>query len=161
MSATANSALVEVQRELAEFADDPLGFVMCAYPWGRGDLAGEAGPRTHQRKFLNDLGEHLRNPLTRYKPFRKAKSSGHGIGKTTEFAWITHWALSTFEDTKVILMAGTGDQLKTKTQPECAKWFRLGFNAEMFEVNVTSIKVLEPPHQLLRPSRLLASRRSR
>jgi hypothetical protein len=36
----------------------------------------------------------------------------------------------------VIVMAGTGDQLKTKTQPEVAKWFRLGANAEMFEVNV-------------------------
>jgi hypothetical protein len=98
-------------------------------------------------EFLRELGEHLRNPETHYKPFRKAKSSGHGIGKTTEFAWISHWALSTFEDTKVILMAGTGDQLKTKTQPECAKWFRLGANAEMFEVNVTSIKVLEAGHE--------------
>jgi len=146
MSAAAPSSLADVQRELAEFNDDPLGFVMCAYPWGEGELAGEVGPRSHQVKFLDELGAHLRNPETRYNPFRKAISSGHGIGKTAEISWLTHWGLSTFEDCKVILMAGTGDQLKTKTQPEVAKWFRLGANAELFEVNVTSIKVLEEGH---------------
>jgi hypothetical protein len=139
--------MADVQAELAEFVHDPLGFVMVAYPWGEGELVNEAGPRAHQRRFLTELGEHLQNPATRHTPFRKAISSGHGIGKTAEIAWITHWALSTFEDSKVILMAGTGDQLKTKTQPEVAKWFRLGANAELFEVNVQSIKVREPGHE--------------
>lgn len=139
--------LATIQEELAEYVHDPLGFVMCAYPWGEGDLIGEAGPREHQVRFLKELGDHLSNPETRYKPFRKAKSSGHGIGKSAEIAWITHWGLSTFEDCKVILMAGTGDQLKTKTQPEVSKWFRLGANHELFEVNVTSIKVLEEGHE--------------
>lgn len=147
MNVAEDSELAVVQRELAEFADDPLGFVMCAYPWGQGELADEAGPRTHQVRFLSQIGEHLRNPETRYKPFRKAISSGHGIGKSTELSWVSHWALSTFEDTKVIVMAGTGDQLKTKTQPEVAKWFRLAVNAEMFEVNVTSVKVREAGHE--------------
>jgi hypothetical protein len=147
MNVAENSELAEVQRELAEFADDPLGFVMCAYPWGQGELIDEAGPRAHQVRFLSQIGEHLRNPETRYKPFRKAISSGHGIGKSTELSWVAHWALSTFEDTKVIVMAGTGDQLKTKTQPEVAKWFRLAVNAEMFEVNVTSVKVRELGHE--------------
>ena len=142
-----NNSLAEVQRELAEFVHDPLGFVRCAYPWGKGELAGEAGPRAHQVKLLRELRDHLQNPETRYQPFRKAVSSGHGIGKSTELAWITHWGMSTFEDCKVIIMAGTGDQLKTKTQPEVAKWFHLGANAEMFEVNVTSIKVREEGHE--------------
>lgn len=146
MSAVANS-LAEVQAELAEFNYDPLGFVMCAYPWGEGELAGEAGPRAHQVRFLKELRDHLENPATRHKPFRKSKSSGHGIGKSAEISWVTHWGLSTFEDCKVIIMAGTGDQLKTKTQPEMSKWFRLGANAELFEVNVTSIKVKEPGHE--------------
>jgi hypothetical protein len=147
MNVTANSELAIVQQELAEYSDDPLGFVMCAYPWGQGALTDEAGPRAHQVRFLSQLGEHLRNPETRHKPFRKAISSGHGIGKSTELSWIAHWALSTFEDAKVIIMAGTGDQLKTKTQPEVSKWFRLAANAEMFEVNVTSVKVLESGHE--------------
>src|SRR5579863_10291979 len=132
MSAAALSypehSMAAVQAELAEYVHDPLGFVRVAYPWGEGELLGEAGPRSHQIKFLRELGEHLQNPATRHKPFRKAKSSGYGIGKTTEISWLTHWGMSTFEDTKVILMAGTGDQLKTKTQPEVAKWFRLGGN---------------------------------
>jgi hypothetical protein len=139
--------LAAVQAELAEYVHDPLGFVMVAYPWGEGELEGETGPRAHQRRFLMELGEHLQNPATRYKPFRKAVSSGHGIGKTAEISWLTHWGVSTFEDTKVILMAGTGDQLKTKTQPEVSRWFRLGANADLFEVNVTSIKVIEPGHE--------------
>lgn len=147
MNVAENSELAEVQRELAEFADDPLGFVMVAYPWGQGELANEAGPRAHQVRFLSQIGAHLQNPETRYKPFRKAISSGHGIGKSTELAWVAHWGVSTFEDCKVIIMAGTGDQLKTKTQPEVSKWFRLTVNAEMFEVNVTSIKVLEGGHE--------------
>lgn len=147
LSVIEDNPLAVVQAELAEFADDPLGFVMVAYPWGEGELEGETGPRAHQRRFLEELGQHLRNPATRHKPFRKAKSSGHGIGKSTELSWVTHWGLSTFEDTKVILMAGTGDQLKTKTQPEVAKWFRLAANAELFEVHVTSIKVREEGHE--------------
>ena len=147
MSAVANplagNPLAEVQAELAEFVHDPVGFVMCAYPWGEGELAGEAGPREHQVRFLTELRDHLQNRETRHKPFRKSKSSGHGIGKSAEISWVAHWGLSTFEDCKVIIMAGTGDQLKTKTQPEMSKWFRLGANADLFEVNVTSIKVRE------------------
>lgn len=143
---TANP-LTEVQRELAEFVHDPLGFARCAYAWGQGDLQGEAGLRAHQIKLFTEIRDHLENPLTRYKPFRKTISSGHGIGKSAEIAILTVWGLSTFEDCKVILMAGTGDQLKTKTQPEVAKWFRLGVNADLFEVNVTSIKVREEGHE--------------
>lgn len=154
MSATALSTedlernpLAAIQAELGDYCDDPLGFVMVAYPWGEGELAGETGPRAHQVKLLEALRDHLQNPETRYKPFRKSVSSGHGIGKTAEISWITHWGLSTFDDCKVILMAGTGDQLKTKTQPEVAKWFRLGANEPLFEINVTSIKVQEEGHE--------------
>jgi len=147
MSAVAINPLAEIQKELAEFNYDPLGFVLCNYAWGKGELYGETGPRKHQVKLLTEIRDHLQNPETRYKPFRKAISSGHGIGKSAEIAWIIHWGLSTFEDCKVIIMAGTGDQLKTKTQPEVAKWIRLGANAELFEVNVTSIKVNEAGHE--------------
>ena len=143
MSAVANP-LADIQTELAEFVHDPLGFVMCAFPWGEGEMSKELGPRKFQIKFLREMGDHLQNPATRHVPFRKAISSGHGIGKSALLAWIAHWGLSTFEDCKVIIMAGTGDQLKTKTQPEVAKWFRRAVNSELFEVNVTSIKVREP-----------------
>lgn len=137
----------QIIADLMKYRHDPLKAVKYGFRWGKGELAGDPGPREFQRKFLDDLGKHLRNPATRYKPFRKAISSGHGIGKSAEIAWLVWWGMSTFEDTKVIIMAGTGDQLKTKTQPEVAKWFRLAINADWFEVNVTSIKVLEPGHE--------------
>lgn len=147
MSTAAVNPLSEIQTELAEFAYDPLGFVMVAYPWGEGELGGIGGPRTHQRRFLEELGRHLSNPASRHTPFRKAKSSGHGIGKSAEASWLAHWGMSTFEDCRVIVMAGTGDQLKTKTQPEMARWFRLAANSDLFEVNVQSIKVKEAGHE--------------
>ena len=137
----------DLRSDLGAFTHDPLGAVVYGFRWGFGDLANESGPRGFQRRILKEIGEHLRNPETQYKPFRKAISSGHGIGKSALIAWIVWWGLSTFEDTKVIIMAGTGDQLKTKTQPETAKWFRLALNAKWFEVNVTSIKVLEQGHE--------------
>lgn len=136
-----------IASDLGQFTHDPLGAVMYGFTWGEGELVNEAGPRTFQRRQLEELGKHLQNPATRYKPFRKAISSGHGIGKSALIAWIVWWGLSTFEDCKVIIMAGTGDQLKTKTQPETAKWFRMAINADWFEVNVTSIKVLEAGHE--------------
>ncbi len=143
MNAVANP-LAAIQEELAQFVHDPLGAVMCGFPWGEGEMAKENGPREFQKRFLREIGDHLENPETRHKPFRKAISSGHGIGKSALLAWIAWWGLTTFEDCKVILMAGTGDQLKTKTQPEVAKWFRRAVNSELFEVNVTSVKVREP-----------------
>src|ERR1039458_9016961 len=146
MSAAANP-LVDIQTELAEFVHDPWGFVMCAFPWGEGEMVGELGPRECQKRWLRELGDHLDNPETRHIPFRKAVSSGHGIGKSALLAWIACWGLFTFEDCKVIIMAGTGDQLKTKTQPEVAKWFRRAVNSELFEVNVTSVKVRETGHE--------------
>ena len=146
MSAVA-SPLADVQKELAEFVHDPLGFVKCAFPWGEGEMAKEQGPREFQERFLREIGDHLENVETRHKPFRKAISSGHGIGKSALLAWIACWGLSTFEDCKVVIMAGTGDQLKTKTQPEVAKWFRRAVNSELFEVNVTSVKVQEAGHE--------------
>jgi hypothetical protein len=137
-----------VERML-ELRHDPLGCVLFSFPWGEpgSDLAKIAGPRAFQRKALSELGAHLENPETRYKPFRKAFSSGHGIGKSSLIGMIVHWAKSTAIDCKVLITANTGDQLKTKTQPEIAKWFRMAINKDWFDVHVTSIKVIDSEHQ--------------
>ena len=49
-------------REMARFVGDPLGFVLFAYPWGRAgtELEHEMGPDPVQKKFLTDLGEHVK-----------------------------------------------------------------------------------------------------
>ena len=132
---------------IAEFRHDPLGLVLYAYPWGDGELADEPGPRKFQRRFFEELGAHLQNPATRHKVFRKAISSGHGIGKSAELAQVIHWGKSTCIDCKVLVTANTGDQLKTKTQPEVAKWFRLAINSDWFDVHVTSIKINDAEHE--------------
>jgi len=138
-------ALVE---RMLEFRHDPLGCVLYCFPWGEpgSDLADEPGPREFQRKFLEELGAHLQNPATRFKPFRKGISSGHGIGKSALIGQIVHWAKSTCLDCKVLVTANTGDQLKTKTQPEISKWFRMSINHYWFDVHVTSIKVNDSEH---------------
>lgn len=139
-------ALVE---KLYSFRWDPLACVLYSFPWGEPgtELERVPGPRKFQRKFLAELGEHLQNPATRHKVFRKAVSSGHGIGKSALVGQIVHWAKSTCLDCKVLITANTGDQLKSKTQPEISKWFRLCINKDWFDVHVTSIKVNDAEHE--------------
>ncbi len=144
---------VDYEQELVErlysYRHDPLGCVLYSFPWGEpgSELADDPSPRAFQKKFLLELGEHLQNPETRFKPFRKAVSSGHGIGKSALLGMIVHWGKSTCLDCKVLITAGTGDQLKTKTQPEISKWFRSCINKDWFDVHVTSIKVTDAEHE--------------
>lgn len=153
MSATAANPIDYEQAFVAkmyhEFRHDPLGCALYCFPWGEAgtELADEPGPREFQRKFLEELGAHLQNPETRHKPFRKAVSSGHGIGKSALIGLIVHWAKSTCLDTKVLITANTGDQLKSKTQPEISKWFRNCINKHWFDVHVTSIKINDAEHE--------------
>ena len=144
--------------DLAQFTHDPLGFVLYNYPWGEGDLENELGPRKWQRDVLEFIRRWFSNALegddlaqfgteTSHSPCCIAISSGHDIGKSTLIAWLTDWALSTFEDTRGTITANTKTQLDTKTQPEIAKWFRLGLNAEWWDVNVTSVKTTDDGHR--------------
>ena len=133
--------------DLVSFRHDPLGAVAYGFTWGEGELRQSKGPRTWQKRLLRDIGEHLSNPATRFKPFKAAISSGHGIGKSAEVALIIWWALSTFEDCRCNVTANTKGQLDTKTQPEVSTWFRRCINRHWFEVNVASIRVLEDDHE--------------
>jgi hypothetical protein len=147
-----------IAEDLAGFTHDPLGFVRYNYAWGEGDLENEAGPRTWQGDVLEFIRRWFTNSLegadleqfgcdTAHTPCCIAISSGHDIGKSTLISWLTSWALSTFEDTRGTITANTKTQLDTKTQPEIAKWFRLGLNSDWFDVNVTSVKITEQAHR--------------
>lgn len=137
-----------VEKFVLDYARDPLGCALYSFAWGEpGEFEHDLGPRKFQRSVLEELGAHLQNPDTRFKPFRKAISSGHGIGKSSLIGMIVHWAKSTCLDCKVLVTANTGDQLKTKTQPEISKWFRNAINKEWFDVHVTSIKVNDAEHE--------------
>lgn len=137
----------ELIDEMAGFELDPLGFVEFAFPWGQGELADHKGPREWQRKVLVRIGAMLRNGASLGEVIQYAISSGHGIGKSALVAWVILWALSTFEDTRIIVTANTEAQLTGKTWPEVAKWHRLSINSHWFKFEATSLFANDKAHQ--------------
>lgn len=137
---------MELIDELAKFEHDPRKFALFTYPWGEGELSGEA-LRAWQIDILSEIRDHLKNKETRFQPLRIAVTSGHGTGKTCLISIICNWAMSTKEDTKIIITANTDTQLKTKTGPELSKWFRLAINSHWFKLNATSIHSVDSEHE--------------
>jgi Helicase len=131
---------IEMARDIARYTHDPNGFMRYAFGWGDGDLESSAGPRTWQANINAEIGKHLSNPETCYQPLFIAVASGHGIGKSAEVGMLINWAMSTCEDCKVVVTAGTGTQLATKTVPEIQKWFRRACNSSWWDINATSIR---------------------
>ena len=132
-----------------KFRHDPRKFVRFAYPWGEeGELKEGYGPRIWQGDILDEIGDHLRSEK-RFSPLQLSVASGHGIGKTALIAWVMNWAMSTCVDCRVIVTAGTGKQLDTKTWPECIKWFKLGINGHWFDTKAESITARDKAHERL------------
>lgn len=140
-----------VEKRLIEFIaqdrHDPLNFVRGAYPWGKGELADSKGPRKWQAETLDAIGQHLRNPQTRFDPLQIAVASGHGIGKSSLISMIVHWGMSTCVDCKVLVTANTEKQLLTKTWPELSLWFRRAINAHWFKVTATAVYATDKDHE--------------
>lgn len=123
----------ELIEDLAGFFDDPLGFVLWAYPWGEpGALVAELGPDEWQTEVLGRLGKAVRDGASVTEAIRVAVASGHGIGKTALIAWIIQWFMSTREFPQIVVTASTQTQLSTKTWREVAKWHRLMLNRHWF-----------------------------
>lgn len=125
--------------EIAEYEHDPAGFACDAFKWGEGELKGYTGPRDWQRETFEDIGARLQDPATRHLPIRVAVSSGHGIGKSAFIGMLVQWAMSTCEDTRIVVTANTENQLRTKTWPEIAKWSRQSLTAGWWQVPAMSI----------------------
>jgi len=145
---------------LAEYSNDPLGFVLFAYPWGEpGELEDYLGPEPWQRQILIELGlgviaveeavalAHTSQQDTDSSPIQLARTSGHGIGKSALVSWILDWAQSTMEDTKGVVTANTENQLKTKTWAELAKWHRLSLTKGLFRMTATARFSIDPDHE--------------
>jgi hypothetical protein len=147
----ASQPQTDLEQQLADrlvsFRFDPAGFVNYAYDWNEGELKDSSGPREWQGQVLSDIAEHLANPETRYTPLMEAVASGHGIGKSALVAQIVDWAMSCWRDCRIKITANTGDQLSTKTSPECAKWFRLSINSHWWKIGAESIRVKDPKHE--------------
>lgn len=142
---------LEIARDIAGYARDPLGFVYYAFPWGQGELKEYDGPDAWQIDILNQIKSALECAEDPSKALQTAiqiaVSSGHGIGKSALVSWVILWALSTFEDTKGVVTANTENQLRTKTWAELAKWFRLCVTAPWFKYSATSIASNDPGHE--------------
>lgn len=128
---------------LAEFTNDPVGFVYAAFPWGEGELTGQQ-PDQWQLSLLQEIKDGLK---TVDQAIREAVSSGHGIGKSTLVAWLILWSISTYEDTRGVVTANTDTQLKSKTWAELAKWHRHFIGKELFEYTATAIYSSEKEHE--------------
>lgn len=119
----AEQILVEA---MAEFHDDPIGWVMFCFDWGHGDLTGFDGPDTWQYGFLKDVGDWIKknafDGIHAVEPIREATSSGHGVGKSALVAFLILFIMSTRPHCKGIVTANTSAQLETKTWAELAKW---------------------------------------
>lgn len=147
--ATVVQPAASMVQTIGSFSKDPLSHMRFVYPWGRGPLKAEKGPRIWQGQVAAHIRDHLQNPTTRFQPCQIAVASGHDIGKSAEVAMLSQWAMSTCEDTKVLLTANTDTQLRTKTWPEMEKWFKLAINDFWFQVNAESIAVRDPRHARL------------
>jgi hypothetical protein len=130
---------------LAEYAHDPLGFVLAAFPWGEpGPLANASGPEPWQRLVLEDIGNNLQRSDD---VVREAIASGHGVGKSCLVAWVILWAMTTCVDARVAVTANTEPQLRTKTWPELHKWYRLFKGRHWFTATATSLFFNDAEHR--------------
>lgn len=125
--------------EVAQFYADPLGFVLWAYDWGYGDLAGFDGPDEWQREYLLELGREVSkrgfDGVTPVDPIRMATASGHGIGKSALVAWLVDWIMSTRPHCKGTVTANTSAQLESKTWAEIAKWTKRCLTGHWFNIS--------------------------
>ena len=153
----ASNLSVHKERELAEFVaqfyDDPYGFVMAVFPWGEptlpdgsfNPLHDKKGPEDWQREELIALGEAIKHNRDLkelgldMEVYRLAVASGHGIGKSAFVAWIVWFLMSTRVDTRMAITASTQFQLEDKTWPELAKWKTLAINGHWFLWTATAL----------------------
>ncbi len=140
------SGKLQLVEEIRKYYDDPLGYVMFAFPWGsepsiqmvklqspyKERFNCEYGPDVWACKFLDKLGDEIKlrkfDGKTAVAPIRFSTASGHGIGKSTIVAWITLFLLDTRPYSMGVITANTSDQLRTKTWAEMAKWHSLAIS---------------------------------
>lgn len=125
---------------------DPYRWVLYSFPWGRPgtQLADQTGPDDWQADILKAVRDGL---VTIGEALQFAVASGHGVGKSALVSWLILWAMSTHEDTRGVVTANTEAQLRTKTWPELAKWYRLFIAKHWFKFTATAIFSVDPEHE--------------
>jgi hypothetical protein len=123
--------------------DNPLAFVMFAFPWGQPGTPLEhfKGPRKWQREVLTHIADHIKANQGQldFNTLRHAVSSGRGIGKSALVSWITIWMLTTRIGSTTIISANSESQLRSVTWAEITKWLATAINSHWFEVSATRL----------------------
>lgn len=139
----------EMIETIAGFYDDPLGYVLFAFPWGEDgtDLVKHPGPDDWQLDILATLGREVRRRGVQegLAAIQIAVASGHGIGKSALVAWIILWFGSTRIDPATVVTANTLGQLSGKTWKELAKWHRRSINGSWFTWTATRFYLKDRP----------------
>lgn len=119
--------------EVAKYYDDPLGYIMFAFPWGTKDTILEdfSEPDEWQKEYLITLGKQISDDPEGLKRF--ATASSHGVGKSALSSMIILWFMSTRYKANVVVTANTANQLYTKTFRELNVWRELAINGHWFE----------------------------
>lgn len=142
---------LQLFEEIAAFERDPLGFVLFAFEWGTGELAGHDGPMEWQANILRAIGDGLARGLSvseaAGQALRFATASGHGIGKSALVSWIILWSMATAVDTIGVVTANTGDQLRLKTWAQLAIWKRRCICGHWFALTNKAIFAADPEHE--------------
>lgn len=118
----------ETIEHVASFANDPLGFVLYAFPWGQPgtSLAREEGPDIWQVLVLNKIAKQLEagNKAGAQETIRIAIASGNGIGKSALISFLILWMMATRFEPHIVVTANTKAQLTNKTWRQLSLWHR-------------------------------------
>ncbi|WP_328186919.1 terminase [Marinobacter sp. OP 3.4] len=135
-----------LREEIAKCWDDPLRYVLLAFPWGQKGTPLEKfpdGPDEWQKDQLNAIRDHIRDG--KEIALRDATTSGHGIGKSTETAWVILWFCSTRPHCAGRITAGTQAQLNSTTWRELSVWHQRSINKHWFKWTATRFFAVESP----------------
>ena len=123
--------------EMSNFYDDPLGYVLSAFPWGveGTELEDEIGPNKWQIDQMLRIQRAIRDDPEGFQ-VREAMVCDHGEGKSAMTSWIILWVMSTRPYSGGIVTSNTAHQLR-ETWKELAKWHKLSINSHWFTWSAT------------------------
>lgn len=141
----------ELITKILSFRDDPLGYVMFAFPWMKKGTPLEkfSGPRTWQKEEFRKIRKHLQqnNALSLMgippSPVYIAISSGRGPGKSAFLSMLDMWVMSCWIGATCIKTANTEPQLRSRTMAELGKWHTMAINRHWFDKSSMSLR----PHK--------------
>lgn len=143
MSETAKAKDYEtlLHEAVAEYYDDPLGYVLAMWPWKQPGtfLEHHDGPDNWQEEFLELLGRRIRergfDGAAAVNPIKMAVSKGHGVGGSALAAWLVNFIMSTRPHCHGTVTANTSGQLQTKTWAAIQRWNKASRTGHWFVCN--------------------------